>query len=120
MIKPGSIPFVSSIFVLTGSYKWMRLLGFSILVGFYLLGRSSSPIVNPVTFSHSLPHIPVAFKNFSNGATAFHLLAGPLTIFSQPGVVIEHLFLVLRLVSIHPPIKPGLVYLFLFAQVLFS
>ena len=99
-IKPGSMPFVSSIFALPCRYNLVRLLGIS--PPEFSQSRSSPSRSffrshsSSLSFAPSLPPIPVVLKTLAMAPPLFHPLAGLLTIFSQPGVAIEcPLFLVL-------------------------
>ena len=66
---------------------------------FSLLGRFSVPI--PIPFPSPLLFLLylLFLKILIMEPPLFHLLAGPPTIFSQPGVAIWHLFIALGLVS---------------------
>ncbi len=92
-IKPGAMPFFTSIFALSRRYSLVRLWGISppefIQAGLHLLGHSSAPILAPSP-------LPLLFflslspsKTLAMAPPLFHPLAGSLTIFSQPGVAIE-------------------------------
>lgn len=86
MIISGSMPFVSTIFNLPCRYKFVRLLLLShpefIQVAFHLLSRSSFSIPTPSPSSILFPSL-LPSQTVVMAPQLFHVLASPLTIFSQ-------------------------------------